>query len=197
MFSTTTLPAFAPNYRDIGGDPIYYPNSELDISKERFSVEASNSDPFKIKRDILKARLSSAEKKHRELTQVREEQLALDRELEHMRAEDVRRHSLLQVLKYSQNESSISGIQKHKQNASDLANLKSKRVMANHNMNIIRDKILRLRKTHSQLESQLHQARSTEATNMQKLTRYESLVRENLDLKRRAVLAGAVLRNGI
>ena len=195
--STGTLPAFAPQYRDIGGDPRYYPQADLEITRERFSTETRNHDPLRVKRDILRDRLASAEKKAKDLARIRREQLALDQELELSRLEEQRMTGLLEAMKYGQRDGATRSDSKHKQVLGDLATLKAKRAMGNHDMNILRDKILRLRKTQGQLGTQLTRAETAVASGRDRLHLYQNLVRENLELKRRAVLAGAVLRNGL
>lgn len=195
--STGTLPAFTPHYRDIGGDPRYYPQADLDISRERFSTEIKNPDPLRVKRDILRDRLASAERKAKDLARIRREQLAVAHEVELSRLEEQRVAGLLEVMEHGQRHVATRSDSRHKQAQLELSSLKSKRAMGNHDMNILRDKILRLRKTQSQLESQLSRTSAATAAGRSTLANYQSLVRENLELKRRAVLAGAVLRNGL
>ncbi len=76
-----------------------------------------------------------------------------------------------------------------------LLKLKQERVVQNHDLNILRQKIERLRVTESQLAKQSTTLEKKEATLYSRLNLYEKLLRENVALKSKLQKAAIVLNS--
>lgn len=148
--------------------------------KKRKQAEAESLvESCKIKNAVLKEKLRSAEIKLRDL--IRNQQI--QRQVQ-AKSGSMQQHTKLwydskhvkDITSVFVKPSSVSEEQR-------LSKLKEDRAVQNHNLNILQTKIERLRNTESQLIRQKDRLFKEERSLNTKLTKYQDLARENLELK--------------
>jgi hypothetical protein len=159
--------------------------------KLRKKAEVDNLvESCRIKNSMLKEKLRSAETKLRELMSnqaiQREIQAKSDSIMHDSRLWKDYKHVRKIASTFVQKPSSVAEEQK-------LAKLKEDRAVQNHNLNLVKNKIDRLRKTEGQLLRQSKHLAKEERSLYGKLTHYQDFARENLELKSRIKRASAVL----
>lgn len=209
------------NYADIGGCPAFYPNLSVpdvqnkfsqtldykgksrsasrdrfsdsnarkidqdlrstaiaeSVSAKEFSHKRADIEAFlqscKIKKAILKEKLSSAELRLQDLVRDRKLYRLTDPLEKQARKPDP-------VIRATTDEDKLK-------------QLKQDRAVQNHNLNVMRQKIERLRVVEGQLLRQTHDLDKNHRELNGRLSRYETLVRENMALKSKLQKASMVL----
>lgn len=144
----------------------------------------------KIKKTILKEKLTSAEVKLRDLMRSQH----IQRQIEG-RAEPSSKIDTLFWKDYALFKKMNAVETRVPSDEEKLFQLKENRAVDNHNLNILRQKIERLRVTENQLLKQAGTLRKKETGLTSKLSMYENLVRENIALKSKLQRASMVLHS--
>lgn len=161
------------------------------ISQQRSAYNKAELDGFlqacKIKKTILKERVTSAEIRLRELQRYHNVQKHLESKSEYFRPETTN-YKWFKKLTVPSNTRIPSDEDKLRQ-------IKQDRAVQNHNLNNLRQKIERLRVTEGQLLKQAGHLGKQENNLNLRLHLYENLVRENLALKSKLQKASIVLQS--